>query len=61
MIAAAVKPIEDVMGELHTAGCIIEFVANTMIERGETGPGETLMAALEKVLSALRDLDKQKG
>ncbi len=48
--------VTDVQGQLHQASCIISYVSENALNNDEVGLGETLKAAEELVLSAIRAL-----
>jgi hypothetical protein len=51
-----VKNVDDILGELHRASCIVQYVADTEIEKDEVGIGETLKTVEELILSAMSGL-----
>ncbi|NMW23377.1 hypothetical protein HFP05_02870 [Rhodanobacter denitrificans] len=48
--------MDDVVGRLHRASCIVQYVADTQLDKDEVGIGETLKVVEELVLSAMRGL-----
>jgi hypothetical protein len=48
--------IDDALGELHRASCIVQYVADTEIDNDNVGIGETLKTVEELILSAMRGL-----
>jgi hypothetical protein len=51
--------IDEALGRLHRASCIVRYVAETEIDNDKVEIGETLKAVEDLILSAMRGLKRE--